>query len=107
MRQHLWHCRGPSLYCVVWTPETLDAVFPASETDTHFCPNNCGSSPKIPALSHHTSWRQTRPAPLSGRLLGLFPANDRRPTPMPIRHCIVHLIDKKPDGSPAVLHARD
>ncbi len=27
--------------------------------------------------------------------------------PMPIRHCIVHLIDKKPDGTPAVLHARD
>nr|WP_100548003.1 MULTISPECIES: nucleoid-associated protein YejK [unclassified Pseudomonas] len=26
---------------------------------------------------------------------------------MPIRHCIVHLIDKKPDGSPAALHARD
>ena len=26
---------------------------------------------------------------------------------MPIRRCIVHLIDKKPDGSPAVLHARD
>ncbi|HEY6610483.1 MAG TPA: nucleoid-associated protein YejK, partial [Pseudomonas sp.] len=26
---------------------------------------------------------------------------------MPIRHAIVHLIDKKPDGSPAVLHARD
>jgi nucleoid-associated protein len=26
---------------------------------------------------------------------------------MPIRHSIVHLIDKKPDGSPAVLHARD
>jgi len=26
---------------------------------------------------------------------------------MPIRHCIVHLIDKKPDASPAVLHARD
>ncbi|MDH1212873.1 nucleoid-associated protein YejK [Pseudomonas chengduensis] len=26
---------------------------------------------------------------------------------MPIRHCIVHLIDKKPDGSHAVLHARD
>jgi len=26
---------------------------------------------------------------------------------MPIRHCIVHFIDKKPDGSPAVLHARD
>ena len=26
---------------------------------------------------------------------------------MPIRHCIVHLIDKKPDGSPAVLHSRD
>lgn len=26
---------------------------------------------------------------------------------MPIRHCIVHLIDKKPDGSPAVLHLRD
>nr|WP_314483241.1 nucleoid-associated protein YejK [uncultured Pseudomonas sp.] len=26
---------------------------------------------------------------------------------MPIRHCIVHLIDKKPDGSPAVLHVRD
>ena len=25
---------------------------------------------------------------------------------MPIRHCIVHLIDKKPDGNPAVLHAR-
>ena len=25
---------------------------------------------------------------------------------MPIRHCIVHLIEKKPDGSPAVLHAR-
>jgi len=32
-------------------------------------------------------------------------AKDR--SPMPIRHCIVHLIDKKPDGSPAVLHARD
>ena len=26
---------------------------------------------------------------------------------MPIRHCIVHFIDKKPDGSPAVLQARD
>ncbi|TVT83987.1 nucleoid-associated protein YejK [Pseudomonas sp. H3(2019)] len=26
---------------------------------------------------------------------------------MPIRHCIVHLIDKKPDGMPAVLHARE
>ena len=26
---------------------------------------------------------------------------------MPIRHSIVHLIDKKPDGNPAVLHARD
>ncbi|WP_248915965.1 nucleoid-associated protein YejK [Pseudomonas moorei] len=26
---------------------------------------------------------------------------------MPIRHCIVHFIDKKPDGMPAVLHARD
>src|SRR5690554_424032 len=26
---------------------------------------------------------------------------------MPIRHCIVHFIDKKPAGSPAVLHARD
>ena len=26
---------------------------------------------------------------------------------MPIRHCIVHLIDKKPDGNPAVLHARE
>jgi len=26
---------------------------------------------------------------------------------MPIRHAIVHLIDKKPDGTPAVLHARD
>jgi len=26
---------------------------------------------------------------------------------MPIRHCIVHLIDKKPDGLPSVLHARD
>lgn len=26
---------------------------------------------------------------------------------MPIRHAIVHLIEKKPDGSPAVLHARD
>lgn len=26
---------------------------------------------------------------------------------MPIRHCIIHLIDKKPDGSPAVLHASD
>lgn len=25
---------------------------------------------------------------------------------MPIRHAIVHLIDKKPDGTPAVLHAR-
>ena len=26
---------------------------------------------------------------------------------MPIRHCIVHLIEKKPYGTPAVLHARD
>ncbi|HCE3946408.1 TPA: nucleoid-associated protein YejK, partial [Pseudomonas aeruginosa] len=26
---------------------------------------------------------------------------------MPIRHSIIHLIDKKPDGTPAVLHARD
>ena len=26
---------------------------------------------------------------------------------MPIRHCIIHLIDKKPDGSPAVLHVSD
>lgn len=26
---------------------------------------------------------------------------------MPIRHAIVHLLDKQPDGSPAVLHARD
>ncbi|HBN8595681.1 nucleoid-associated protein YejK [Pseudomonas aeruginosa] len=26
---------------------------------------------------------------------------------MPIRHSIIHLIDKKPDGTPTVLHARD
>jgi len=26
---------------------------------------------------------------------------------MPIRHVIVHLIDKKPDGNPAMLHVRD
>ena len=26
---------------------------------------------------------------------------------MPIRHAIIHLVDKKPDGTPAVLHARD
>ena len=26
---------------------------------------------------------------------------------MPIRHAIVHYLDKKPDGTPAVLHARD
>lgn len=26
---------------------------------------------------------------------------------MPIRHAIVHLIDKKPDGNPAMLHTRD
>ncbi|OEC61769.1 MULTISPECIES: nucleoid-associated protein YejK [Pseudomonadaceae] len=26
---------------------------------------------------------------------------------MPIRHCIVHLIDKKPDGSASTLHTRD
>ncbi|MGX5220421.1 MULTISPECIES: nucleoid-associated protein YejK [Pseudomonas] len=26
---------------------------------------------------------------------------------MPIRHSIVHLIDKKPDGTPAILHARE
>ncbi|ALN21841.1 MULTISPECIES: nucleoid-associated protein YejK [Ectopseudomonas] len=26
---------------------------------------------------------------------------------MPIRHCIVHRIDKKPDGSPASLHTRE
>lgn len=26
---------------------------------------------------------------------------------MPIQHCIVHLIEKKPDGTPALLHARD
>ncbi|MGH8334560.1 MAG: nucleoid-associated protein YejK, partial [Pseudomonas fluorescens] len=26
---------------------------------------------------------------------------------MPIRHAIVHLIDKKPDGSPSILHTRD
>ena len=26
---------------------------------------------------------------------------------MPIRHCIIHQIDKKPDGSPAVLHVSD
>ncbi|MCR7369718.1 hypothetical protein TTP92_02815, partial [Pseudomonas aeruginosa] len=25
---------------------------------------------------------------------------------MPIKHAIVHLIEKKPDGTPAVLHAR-
>ncbi|WP_458737124.1 nucleoid-associated protein YejK [Pseudomonas chlororaphis] len=25
---------------------------------------------------------------------------------MPIRHCIIHMIDKKPDGTPAVLHTR-
>ncbi|MDX3943909.1 hypothetical protein QYP06_33100, partial [Pseudomonas aeruginosa] len=26
---------------------------------------------------------------------------------MPIKHAIVHLIEKKPDGTPAVLYARD
>ncbi|HGQ7438983.1 TPA: nucleoid-associated protein, partial [Pseudomonas aeruginosa] len=26
---------------------------------------------------------------------------------MPIKHAIVHLIEKKPDGTPAVLHACD
>ncbi|HGN2512488.1 TPA: hypothetical protein ACKR08_006079, partial [Pseudomonas aeruginosa] len=25
---------------------------------------------------------------------------------MPIKHAIVHLIEKKPDGTPAMLHAR-
>lgn len=38
---------------------------------------------------------------------GTAPANDLKTEAMPIRHCIVHLIDKKPDGTPAVLHARD
>lgn len=28
-------------------------------------------------------------------------------TPMPIRHMIIHQIDKKPDGSPAILHLAD
>lgn len=26
---------------------------------------------------------------------------------MPIRHLIIHHIDKQPDGTPAVLHSRD
>ncbi|CAD0264175.1 conserved hypothetical protein [Pseudomonas veronii] len=26
---------------------------------------------------------------------------------MPIKHCMIHHIDKKPDGSPAILHARE
>ena len=26
---------------------------------------------------------------------------------MPVRHMTLHLIDKKPDGTPAVLHVRD
>ncbi|WP_095158293.1 nucleoid-associated protein YejK [Pseudomonas sp. Irchel 3E13] len=26
---------------------------------------------------------------------------------MPIRHCVIHHIDKKPDGTPATLHARE
>ena len=43
--------------------------------------------------------------PLSGKLPNLL--HSSRETTMPIRHCIVHLIEKKPDGTPAVLHARD
>jgi nucleoid-associated protein len=42
---------------------------------------------------------------LSGKLPHLL--HSSREIAMPIRHCIVHLIEKKPDGTPAVLHARD
>ena len=42
---------------------------------------------------------------LSGKLPLLL--HSAREFAMPIRHCIVHLIEKKPDGTPAVLHARD
>ena len=35
------------------------------------------------------------------------PANHLKTEAMPIRHCIVHLIEKKPDGTPAILHARE
>src|SRR5690606_3625888 len=44
-------------------------------------------------------------SPTTGRLTRL--CHYHRETAMPIRHCIVHLIEKKPDGTPAVLHARD
>lgn len=44
---------------------------------------------------HWATFREANRSPLN------------QPKPMPIRHCIVHLIDKKPDGTPAVLHARD
>ena len=30
-----------------------------------------------------------------------------RETGMPIRHAVIHSIDKKPDGNPAILHLRD
>ena len=42
--------------------------------------------------------------PLSGKLRNLL--HSSRETTMPIRHCIVHLIEKKPDGTPAKVDAR-
>jgi len=60
---------------------------------------------------HFCQHPATAPPGTWGKLDPFCSAAPDRPrlaeTPMPIRHCIVHLIDKKPDGSPAVLHARD
>src|SRR5690606_12378931 len=56
-----------------------------------------------PASATHSS--PSPRDPLSGKLP--HPLHSSCETAMPIRHCIVHLIEKKPDGTPAVLFARD
>ncbi|RMM75557.1 Nucleoid-associated protein [Pseudomonas savastanoi pv. glycinea] len=57
------------------------------------------------ALPVNTALKATLPSVYSVQIFLITPHTGN--ALMPIRHCIVHLIDKKPDGTPAVLHARD
>ncbi|GLZ27399.1 hypothetical protein Pstu01_40680 [Stutzerimonas stutzeri] len=62
-------------------------------------------SPTLIRVRYPEQNRQALMPVLSGKLPLLL--HSAREFAMPIRHCIVHLIEKKPDGTPAVLHARD
>ncbi len=84
-------------------------------TDLFFYVERCAQSaiaslpknhwyPHSTSFSHHTLRDPTESPTIQVNIK--VTAATQSPAPA-LRHCIVHLIEKKPDGTPAVLHARD